>query len=182
VFSDKAVSGKRLDRPGLNAALAALKPGMVLVVDTSDRLARDMLVCLTIRFRIEQAGAQLEYADGSPDHNTPEGELFQNLLAAFAQYERRRFARRTKAGLAKKKANGEWLGRPPIGWQIDKVAKKLVRNEHEQLAIDFARRYAAAHQPSAWIALQLNTQFGPCRGKPWSDRTVRKLLARTAAE
>jgi len=178
VFPDRDISGKKLDRPGLNAALAALRSGSVLVVDHSDRLARDMLVCLTIRYKVQKAGAEIEYADGSPTHTTPEGELFQNILASFAQYERARFARRTKAGLAKKKANGEWLGRPPIGWQIDKVAKKLVRNEHEQLAITQIRSLASGGVPTEEIALHLTEQFGLCRGKPWSGRTIRKILAR----
>ena len=49
VFSDEAVSGGELNRPGLQAAIEALEPGMVRVVDSSDRLARDMLGNLTIR-------------------------------------------------------------------------------------------------------------------------------------
>lgn len=183
VFSDEAVSGKTLHRPGLAAAIAALQPGMVLVIDTADRLARDMLVSLTIHHQIEQRGAQIEVADGSPSRTTPEGKLFANILAAFAQYERERFARRTKAGLAKKKASGQWLGRPPIGWQIDgNGSKRLVEHPVEQVAITHARKCAANGLPSDAIAKWLTEAFGPCRGKPWSGRTVRKILARKAAE
>ncbi len=182
IYKDRSVSGKSLSRPMLNAALEALKPGMVLVVDTNDRLARDMLVALTLHFQVEQRGATIEVADGSPSRATAEGRLFSNILAAFAAYERERFARRTKAGLAKKKANGEWLGRPPIGWQSDKASKRLVRNEHEQLAIRKAFELSDAGMNSSDIAIALARTFGPCRGNAWSARTVRKILARKAAE
>ena len=113
---------------------------------------------------------------------TPEGELFQNILAAFAAYERARFARRTKAGLAKKKANGEWLGRPPIGWKIDPTGtKRLVRDEQEQAAIHKARELSEHGWNSEVIADLLTQSLGLCRGRPWSARTVRKLLAKFPA-
>jgi site-specific DNA recombinase len=175
VFKDRAITGKLLDRPELQKAIDSLEPGMVFVVDTGDRLARDMLVALTLHHQIEKRGATVETADGSPTRTTPEGRLFTNILAAFAQYERERFARRTKAGLAKKKANGEWLGRPPLGYQV--ISKRLVENQVEQMAIRQIRIYGEAGQPSQWIAWKINEQLGPCRGKPWSARTVRKILA-----
>ncbi|KKL81059.1 hypothetical protein LCGC14_1998600, partial [marine sediment metagenome] len=52
---DEAVSGGILNRPGLLAALRLLKPGWILVVDSSDRLARNMLVNLTIRQQVADA-------------------------------------------------------------------------------------------------------------------------------
>jgi DNA invertase Pin-like site-specific DNA recombinase len=176
VFADAAVSGKALNRPGLQAALAALESGMVLIVDTSDRLARDMLVALTIRHQIDKAGASLEFADGSPNHTTPEGELFANILAAFAQYERTRFARRTREGLAKKKAAGEWLGRPPVGYRLDRATKKLIPHPGEQMAIAQIQRLAM-FLTSAGVAKYCTDHFGLFRGKPWSARTVRKILS-----
>jgi len=175
--SDKDVTGKRLSRPGLNEALDQLGSGMVLVVDSADRLARDMLVALTIRHQVDRAGCQIEFADGSPVTDTPEGELFGNILAAFAGYERARFARRTKAGLAKKLARGEWLGKPPIGHRIDSATKRLVDNPEEQAAVAWAAELSQWGMSSDQIAVALTADAGPCRGRPWNGRTIRKLLA-----
>ena len=178
-YHDYAISGKVQERPGLTAALNRIQSDEILVVDTSDRLARDMLVALTIRYEIEKRGATIEFADGSPLTDTPEGELFQNILAAFAAYERERFARRTKAGLAKKKARGEHLGRLPVGWRVDKASKQLVHDEIEQRAIAKAILLSTNLElPSAKIAQELTDEFGPYRGRPWSARTVRKILSR----
>jgi len=176
VYSDKAVTGRVFDRPGLQDALSSLKPGMVLLVDVNDRMARDMLVALTIRFEVERTGATLEFADGSPGYSTPEGELFQNIMSAFAAYERSRFARRTKAGLAKKKARGEWHGKVPVGYRVE--GKRLVEHPGEQLAIRKARELRDHGWNSEVIADLLTQTIGLCRGKPWNERTVRRMLAR----
>lgn len=179
-YWDDGFSGKVLDRPGLNTAIAALEPGMVLVVDTRDRLARDMLVSLTIHQQVKDRGATIEIADGSPSRETPEGNLMANILDAFAQYERERFARRTKAGLAKKKADGVWLGKPPIGWKLNKNTKQLEKCYKEQKVIEEILCIRELHSyTSEAIAEILNRCYGnSCRGKPWSARTVRKVIAR----
>jgi DNA invertase Pin-like site-specific DNA recombinase len=178
IFKDSAVSGGKRNRPGLDAAIAALQPGMVLVIDRNDRLARDMLVALTIHHEVEQLGCTIEFADGSPLRNTPEGKLFSNLLSAFAQFERERFALRTKDGMARKKAEGVWCGRPPIGWRKTKGSEKLTADKYEQKAISMAQHMHHLGFSSEAIAIDVQGECGPCRGKPWSARTIRRILAR----
>ncbi len=175
---DEAISGKVLNRPGLTAAITALEPGMILVIDTRDRLARDMLVSLTIHQQVKDRGATIEIADGSPSRETPEGNLMANILDAFAQYERERFTRRTKAGLAKKKASGVWLGKPPIGYMRDKETKFLIKCTREQAMIRHIMNYHKGGFNSMKIAETINKLCGPCRKKPWIARTVRKIIAR----
>lgn len=171
------MSGNVLSRPGLAAAIEALEPGMVLVVDTVDRLARDMLVNLTIRHQVDKAGATIEFADGSPNEDTPEGKLFSHILSAFAAYERDRIAARTSAGLKRKQANGEWLGRPPVGYIV--VDKQLVENAFEQMAIKGIMRLSADESyTSKDIAHRITQSYGLFRGNPWSARTVRKIINR----
>lgn len=181
-YKDEKVSGGILNRPRLQAALAALKPGMVLVVDSSDRLARDLLVNLTIRHQVKEAGATIEYADGSPTSTTPEGELVEDILAAVASFGRKCIRRNTKRGLEKKRKNGErTTGKIPIGWKEDpRDSKRLVVCEQERDAVILACQLAAHGQVSGLIAEDLTCHGGLCRGKPWSPRTVRKLIKRHA--
>ena len=179
-FNDRNTSGGILQRPNLVAALSHLEPGYILVVDSSDRLARDMLVNLTIRQQVADAGATIEFADGSPCENTPEGKLFQNILAAFSAYERDRIRLRTKQGLARKRENGErTTSKIPIGWKLDPDdPKRLVKHHGELNAIKKMFRLRVKYELSSeGIAGRLN---GSCRGKPWSARTVRKMLKKHA--
>lgn len=174
-FPDKDVSGGILNRPKLQEAIDSLKPGMILVVASGDRLARDMLVELTIINQVEAKGCTVEYADGSPTRSTPEGNLFRNILAAFSQYERERIQRNTKSGLAKKKNNGQHLGRAPIGWRYNKETKCLEGNHNEMALI--AKIKSMSHFSSTEIADYMNRHGYSLRGKPWSARTIRKILA-----
>lgn len=182
-YKDENVSGGILDRPELSKAIDSLQLDDILVVDSSDRLARDMLVNLTIRHQVEQAGATIEYANGSPSEDTPEGRLFQNMLAAFAAYERDRIRLRTKQGLDKKRKNGErTTGKIPIGWMLDPDdPKRLVRCESERLAIlQICRLSRMAELSSEGIVAVLIAELKSCRGKPWSARTIRKIVKREA--
>ena len=179
-YGDVAVSGKVLNRPELSLALSRLQPGMVLVVDACDRLARDMLVNLTIRHQVDRAGATIEFADGSPNVDTPEGRLFSHILGAFAAYERDRIAARTSVGLKKKQAAGEWLGRPPVGYKV--VDKKLVEDDREQGAMRTIKRVAsgAYSHSSEKLANHITKNHGLFRGKPWSARTVRSIIQKNS--
>ena len=182
VFSDKAVSGGLLYRPQLSSAIDFLKPdhGEVLVVDNSDRLARDMLVYVTIESQVEQAGATIEFADGSPLGTTPEGKFFRIIMAGQAAYVRDCIRLRTKNGLARKRKNGErTTGKIPIGWQLDPDdPKRLVKHHGDMNAIRRMCMLSTEYRlPSMEIAERL---FGLCRGKPWSDRTVRKMIKKHA--
>lgn len=176
IYHDPKASGGIFERSGLQAALNALKPGDVLLVDSSDRLARDMLVFLTIKQEVQTAGATIEYVDGPPPATTPEGELFENILACFAHYERARIRYRTKRGLDRRRRNGERAtGTIPIGWMKDPDdPKRLVRCERERKAIIVACLNVG--KPSRWIAEYLTDYYGMCRGRPWSPRTVRKII------
>jgi len=179
VLVDENLTGGDLNRPGIIRALDYLSEtrDRILVVDSSNRLARDMLVNLTIRHQVEQAGATIEFADGSPPDTTPEGKLFQNILAAFAAYERDRIREKTRLGLERKRKNSERIsGEIPIGWQLDpENPKRLVRCEQEREAIIEA---CCLPTSSESIAEILTARFGLCRGKPWSARTVRKIIAK----
>jgi len=186
VHSDEAVTGGVFERPALAAAidsLGACEGGPVLVVDAVDRLARDMLVNLTIRYQVEKAGGRIEYANGTPTSTTPEGKLFSHILAAFAAYERDRVRYATSRGMKRRQANGEWFGRPPVGWMRDpEDSKKLLRCEQEQKALEKIRELSRVGHPSHKIAELLTEEFGQFRGNPWSARTVRKIVARPRQE
>jgi DNA invertase Pin-like site-specific DNA recombinase len=51
--------------------------------------------------------------DVAVDTSTPSGEAMANMLATFAQFERRLISQRTREALAVKRASGVRLGRPP---------------------------------------------------------------------
>lgn len=108
-------SGKREDRPGLQACLKALQPQNTLVVWKLDRLGRDLkhLVILVDELRQRQVGFKVLTGHGAQiDTTTPNGRLAFGLFAALAEYERELIVERTQAGLKAARARGRMGGRP----------------------------------------------------------------------
>ncbi len=108
-------SGKRDDRPGLQACLKALQPQNTLVVWKLDRLGRDLkhLVTLVDELRQRQVGFKVLTGHGAQiDTTTSNGRLAFGLFAALAEYERELIVERTQAGLRAARARGRMGGRP----------------------------------------------------------------------
>ncbi len=116
VFEDGGASGKNLKRPGLLAALEALDRGevQVLVVAKLDRLSRSLIDFAGLMERARKKGWHLAALDLGVDTSTPQGEMVANVMATFAQFERRLIGLRTKEALAVKRSQGVRLGRPPV--------------------------------------------------------------------
>jgi len=63
--------------------------------------------------RGRRGGWALVALDVGVDTTTPSGEMMANVLAVFAQFERRLIGQRTREALAVKRSQGVRLGRPP---------------------------------------------------------------------
>jgi DNA invertase Pin-like site-specific DNA recombinase len=113
---DEGYSAKSLARPGIHAALEQLSRGQagVLVVSKLDRLSRSLLDFAGLMDRAKREGWRLVVLDLALDTTTASGALMANVMASFAEYERRLIADRTSAALQAKKAQGARLGRPRV--------------------------------------------------------------------
>jgi DNA invertase Pin-like site-specific DNA recombinase len=98
-----------------------------------DRLSRSMLDFTALMAKAQKQNWALVALDCAVDTTTPAAEAMANVLATFAQFERRLIAERTKAALAVKKAQGVRLGRPAsIPAQL---AKRIVRMRERGLTL-----------------------------------------------
>lgn len=114
IYEDLA-SGRKDDRPGLNACLKALQQGNTLVVWKLDRLGRDLkhLVATIDELRKCNVGLKVLAGAGAQiDTTTANGRLFFGIFATLAEFERELIAERTRAGLAAARARGRKGGRP----------------------------------------------------------------------
>lgn len=114
IYQDLA-SGRKDDRPGLNACLKALQPGNTLVVWKLDRLGRDLkhLVTTVDDLRQRDIGFKVLAGTGAQiDTTTSNGRLFFGIFAALAEFERELIVERTQAGLTAARARGRMGGRP----------------------------------------------------------------------
>jgi DNA invertase Pin-like site-specific DNA recombinase len=113
LYEDHA-SGKRDDRPGLEACLKSLRSGDTLVAWKLDRLGRDLRHLVNLVHELTGRGVGLRVLAGegaSIDTTTPNGRLMFGVFAALAEFERELMVERTKAGLASARARGRRGGR-----------------------------------------------------------------------
>ena len=159
-------SGKDLRRPGIRAALEALESGRAsaLVVAKLDRLSRSMLDFAKVMAAAQKQSWALVALDVAVDTSTAAGEAMANVMATFAQFERRLIGQRTREALAVKRAEGVVLGRRP------------------EIPSDVAARIRAEREGGATlrqIAEHLNVDGIPtARSGSWRPSTIARVLAR----
>lgn len=113
---DAGFSAKDLKRPGITTALDDLRAGdaQALVVAKLDRLSRSLIDFASLMERARREGWAVIALDLGVDSTTPAGEMMANVMASFAQYERRLISQRTRDALAVLKSQGQRLGRPRL--------------------------------------------------------------------
>ncbi|MGE0847237.1 MAG: recombinase family protein [Flavobacteriaceae bacterium] len=136
VFSDEAVSGGLINRPGMQAMLSFLRENRkrgswVVLIDDISRLARDIRAHLDLRSAIANAGARLE----SPSVEFGEDSdsiLVENLLASVSQHQREKNAEQTRNRMRARMMNGYWPFHACMGYRHEAKpgeGRVLVRDE-----------------------------------------------------
>lgn len=110
VFTDH-VSGARAQRPGLDAVMANLVRGDVLVVWKLDRMGRSLSHLVHTVEELGERGVGFRSLTEALDTSSASGRLLLHIVGAMAEFERELVHERTMAGLALAKANGKQLGR-----------------------------------------------------------------------
>jgi len=113
IYSDQA-SGKKDDRPGLEACLKALRNGDVLVIWKLDRLGRSLHHLVKTVTTLSDRGIGLKVLTGQGaqiDTTTAAGRLSFGIFTALAEFESELIRERTMAGLQAARARGRKGGR-----------------------------------------------------------------------
>jgi len=108
----EVVSGAKADRPVLDALLADLRAGDVLVIWKLDRLGRSLRHLVDLASSLMERDVGLRSLNDPIDTTTPQGRLAFNLFASLAEFERDLIRERTQAGLTAARARGRMGGRP----------------------------------------------------------------------
>ena len=106
------VSGMKTERPGLQEALAYLRPGDTLVVWRLDRLGRSLKHLIDTVAELEERGIGFQSLQEAIDTTTSGGRLVFHIFGALAEFERNLIQERTQAGLQAARARGRKGGRP----------------------------------------------------------------------
>lgn len=174
-------SGKRADRPQLEAALQRAKvTGATLVVAKLDRLSRSVAFLSSL----QESGARFIAVD-MPDAN----ELTVHIMAAVAEAERKAISVRTRDALRAAKERGVKLGNPNGAAALrragkgNKAAVSRLKSKADAFAADLETVLADIREAGltsyGQIADELNARhIKTARGGRWHPSSVRNLVSR----
>lgn len=158
-FEDIQSGAKTNNRAAFNQMVDALDSIVAIFVHRLDRLARNALDLLTLLEKLRVAGVAFHSIKESIDTSTPVGRLFTTVLAAMAEFERDLHRQRTKDALAVKIANGEHVGRPPLGFKANPFRIDPT-SMHTVMAIYALRR---ENHSLRWISRRLSLPLSTVR-------------------
>lgn len=131
-YSDAAISGGTMVRPGLQDMLIDIRNGKIgcVLVYKIDRLSRSIFDFKSMMKEFDKFECTLVSITQSFDTNSAMGKLTLNMLLSFAEFEREVAGERIRDKIRATKSRGMWVGGiPPMGYDVK--FHKLVPNEAE---------------------------------------------------
>lgn len=147
VFEDKA-SGKDVNRPALQEAMAYVREGDVLLVHSLDRLGRNLSDLSEIVATLTKRGVIVEFVAERlvfSGIDNPMSQLMFNIMGAFAQFERQHARDRQKEGIALARKRGAYRGRKPklTEMQVIELRQRAAAGEKKS---ELARQYGLSRE------------------------------------
>ena len=176
-FTDEGVSGKTINRSGLQFALdLAVKNKAVLVVYSLSRLSRSDRDTLAIAEQLRKASADLVSLSEKIDTTSAAGEMVFTMLAALNQFERRQIGERTSAAMQHMKAQGQRVGSIPHGYQLDDG--RVIPNDVEQQMIGLVKQLRGQGLTLRAISAELAKRGTFNRaGRQFNPNSIQSMLA-----
>jgi site-specific DNA recombinase len=198
VYTDAAISGASLDRPGIQALLTATShrplPFDVLLVDDSSRVARDLADAVRFMQQLTFHGVRVIYISQNIDSANEQAETLVAVHGVVDSLYLREMSKKIKRGLAGQLARGYATGSSTYGYRTkpmpDPTGKRdlhghpvVLGNTVEvepadaRIIVQIFEWFAAGRGPGQ-IVEQLNRSgvVGP-RGHRWKYGAVKRILA-----
>lgn len=173
----EAESAKTLKRPVLQAGIAALTPGQVLLALNLSRITRTVRDLDELTAMIDRRGAAWEVVEDNFTTRTAMGRAMLRIVATMSQLEREQTAERTSHALRAKRQRGEWTGAVPFGYKRNGAA--LAPVPEQQAALGTMRAMRGSGASFDGIASALNESAVPtASGGRWSKSMVHGALSR----
>ena len=189
-YDDGGFTGANTERPALTRLLHDVEQGLVdaILVYKVDRLSRSLLDFAKMVDVLERRGVSFVSVTQNFDTSTPLGRLTLNILLSFAQFEREMIIDRVRDAIAGAKRRGKFTGgTPPLGYDVDREAHRLVVNQDEAEVVRQIFKSFAETGSGLGIAKELNnggiatkswvTKKGKHRpGKPYNASHIYRIL------
>lgn len=137
-YDDGGFTGGNMERPALQRLLEDIEAGKVdcVIVYKVDRLSRSLLDFLRVMETFEKHGVSFVSVTQQFNTTSSMGRFTLNILLSLAQFEREIISERTRDKMGAARRKGRYIGGPPLlGYDVDRVARKLIVNEAEAIRV-----------------------------------------------
>jgi DNA invertase Pin-like site-specific DNA recombinase len=128
-YTDNGISGSkgRSARPAFDRMCTDAAKGRINMVAAwaLDRLGRSSRDVINFLADLPEQGVALYLHREQLDTSTPVGKLVLTIMASVAEMERDMLIERINAGLARARAHGKQLGRPPVSGTVERRIRKM---------------------------------------------------------
>lgn len=126
IYTD-TISGTKWQRPGLDDALAYMRPDDTLVVTRLDRLGRNLAETVNTIAELAERDINVKVLEPALDTSRPADKVVINVMASLAEWERDLLIQRTREGVAHARVHGRVAGpKPKLTSEQAEVAKELI--------------------------------------------------------
>jgi DNA invertase Pin-like site-specific DNA recombinase len=123
----------------------------VVLVWRYDRFARSTQALVNALNEFRSLGVDFISYQENIDTTTPQGELVFSIMASLAQFESALISERVKAGMARAKAQGKRISRPPLNGNLQQKIKELYE---DKISIKQISKRLSISYGSAWNYVQ----------------------------
>jgi len=173
-YIDEAVSARKntsQQRPSFKRLSDDIAKNRIqdLFVYKRDRLARDAYEYIDIYYQLRNHNVNVIFTaeNEHPLYYTPEGELFELIMAGMIQREGEQIVERIKASIYSRFVRGEYVGTLPFGYSYYKEFKKFGQIPDEVVIVQEIFNQLEKGISSADIAKLLNEQGKLHKDRQW---------------
>jgi len=186
-YADEAKTGTNNKRPNFREMLSEvniIKPSALILWKT-DRFSRNEIEVRLDKKTIRDAGCRIHYvAEHTPDTDSPEDTLMENILEDMAAYYSRQLAVNIKRGQRYNYENCKYLGVKMLGYKTEGSGRHnmyyVVDSETAPIVQRIFNEYVSG-KSMAQIVEQLNSEGRrTLRNKEFTINSLRKILKNPA--
>jgi site-specific DNA recombinase len=171
-FTDQAISGARIDRPGYQRLLAQASQFDVILVDDLSRLSRDSIESATAVKRLRFAGVRLIGVSDGIDTARKDAKVGAGLRGLMSELYLDDLAEKTHRGLSGRALDGASAGGLPFGYRVTKIGERAIDANQAEVVRRIFADYLSGLSPRQ-IAHALNAEGIPtARGKTWAMSAI----------
>ncbi|EHL31769.1 hypothetical protein LDG_5931 [Legionella drancourtii LLAP12] len=154
-FYDDHMSGNKINRPGLEAAIEYAREGDIIIVWRLDRLSRSLKDLIEMIALLDGKKIGIKSLHESIDTSSSSGKLIFHIFGALAEFERNLIRERTHAGLQAARARGKNGGRPKK-LSIDKTKLAIQLYDGKQHSIKQICNLVGVSKPTLYKYIKNN--------------------------